>query len=92
MSSLVKATGFHTVTKGLTAGTVILFMKVSDHLPLEDCPRLVSTGATTAYPPGYTHLHQDTVPEVGGDTLWASGYAAYDKLSPKFQSLIDGLK
>lgn len=44
-----------------------------------------------AFPPGYTHLHQDTVPEVGGDTLWASGYAAYDKLSPKFKSLLDGL-
>ncbi|KAL8292255.1 hypothetical protein RQP46_001721 [Phenoliferia psychrophenolica] len=44
-----------------------------------------------AFPPGYTHLHQDAVPDVGGDTLWASGVAAYDKLSPKFRSLIDGL-
>ncbi|OCF60226.1 hypothetical protein L486_02906 [Kwoniella mangroviensis CBS 10435] len=44
-----------------------------------------------AYPPGYTHLHQDTVPEVGGDTLWASGYAAYDKLSPAFKKVVDGL-
>lgn len=44
------------------------------------------------FAPGYTHLHQDTIPEVGGDTLWASGYAAYDKLSPKFKSLLDGLK
>ncbi|KAK8844848.1 hypothetical protein IAR55_006698 [Kwoniella newhampshirensis] len=44
-----------------------------------------------AYPPGYTHLHQDTVPPVGGDTLWASGYAAYDKLSPTFKKLLDGL-
>jgi alpha-ketoglutarate-dependent taurine dioxygenase len=44
-----------------------------------------------AYPPGYTHLHQDTVPEVGGDTLWASGFAAYDKLSPAFKKVIDGL-
>ncbi|RXK36037.1 hypothetical protein M231_06685 [Tremella mesenterica] len=44
-----------------------------------------------AFPPGYTHLHQDTVPEVGGDTLWASGYAAYDKLSPAFQKVLDGL-
>lgn len=26
-------------------------------------------------PAGITHLHNDTVPEVGGDTLWASGYA-----------------
>lgn len=44
------------------------------------------------FPPGYTHLHQDTVPEVGGDTLWASGYAAYDKLSPAFRAKLDGLK
>lgn len=32
-------------------------------------------------PPGITHLHNDTIPEVGGDTVWASGYAAYDKLA-----------
>lgn len=36
------------------------------------------------------HLHNDAVPEVGGDTLWASGYAAYDKLSPAFREMIDG--
>ncbi|KAJ7771207.1 putative alpha-ketoglutarate-dependent sulfonate dioxygenase [Mycena olivaceomarginata] len=44
-----------------------------------------------AFPPGYTHLHQDTVPEVGGDTLWATGYSAYDKFSPAFRKLLDGL-
>jgi len=44
-----------------------------------------------AFPPSYTHLHQDTVPEFGGDTLWASGYSAYDKFSPAFRSLLDGL-
>jgi len=44
-----------------------------------------------AFPPGYTHLHQDTVPEVGGDTLWASGYSAYDKFSPAFRRILDGL-
>jgi hypothetical protein len=37
-----------------------------------------------------THLHNDTVPTVGGDTLWASGYAAYEKLSPSFRKFIDG--
>lgn len=41
-------------------------------------------------PAGVTHLHNDTVPPVGGDTLWASGYAAYEKLSPDFRKLIDG--
>lgn len=37
-----------------------------------------------------THLHNDTVPKIGGDTLWASGYAAYEKLSPGFRAIIDG--
>lgn len=41
-------------------------------------------------PAGITHLHNDTVPSVGGDTLWASGYAAYSKLSPGFRKIIDG--
>ena len=41
-------------------------------------------------PAGITHLHNDTIPEVGGDTVWASGYAAYDKLSPAFQKFLDG--
>ncbi|KAH6896632.1 hypothetical protein B0T10DRAFT_535551 [Thelonectria olida] len=41
-------------------------------------------------PAGVTHLHNDTVPDVGGDTLWASGYAAYEKLSPEFRKIIDG--
>ncbi|KAL1411756.1 hypothetical protein Q8F55_002723 [Vanrija albida] len=45
-----------------------------------------------AFPASYTHLHQDSVPEVGGDTLWASGYAAYDKLSPAFRTILEGLK
>lgn len=41
-------------------------------------------------PAGITHLHNDTIPEVGGDTLWVSGYGAYDKLSPAFQKFLDG--
>lgn len=41
-------------------------------------------------PAGYTHLHLDEVPGVGGDTLWASGYAAYDKLSDELKSFLDG--
>ena len=41
-------------------------------------------------PAGYTHLHLDTIPETGGDTMWASGYAAYDKLSDNFKKFLDG--
>lgn len=41
-------------------------------------------------PAGITHLHNDEVPPTGGDTLWASGYAAYEKLSPDFRKIIDG--
>lgn len=41
-------------------------------------------------PAGITHLHNDVVPKIGGDTLWASGYSAYDKLSPGFRKIIDG--
>lgn len=44
------------------------------------------------HPAGITHLHNDTVPPTGGDTLWASGYAAYEKLSPEFRKIIDGRK
>lgn len=29
--------------------------------------------------------------DVGGDTLWASGYEAYDRLSPVWKKLADGL-
>ncbi|KAH3667527.1 hypothetical protein OGAPHI_003176 [Ogataea philodendri] len=41
-------------------------------------------------PAGLTHLHLDAIPESGGDTLWSSGYAAYDKLSEEFKRFLDG--
>ncbi|KAH3676147.1 hypothetical protein WICMUC_002169 [Wickerhamomyces mucosus] len=37
-----------------------------------------------------THLHLDSIPDVGGDTQFYSGYAAYDKLSKPFQQFLDG--
>ncbi|KAL9041084.1 MAG: hypothetical protein Q9214_004233 [Letrouitia sp. 1 TL-2023] len=43
-----------------------------------------------AQPAGVTHLHNDTVPGFGGDTVWSSGYSAYDKLSPAFKVFVDG--
>ena len=32
-----------------------------------------------------------TLPKTGGDTLWASGYEAYDRLSLPFNTFLEGL-
>lgn len=42
-------------------------------------------------PSDYAILKLHTLPAVGGDTLWASGYEAYDKLSPAYQRFLEGL-
>ena len=41
---------------------------------------------------GITHLYKNTIPSSEGDTLSASGYSAYEKLSPEFRKIIDGRK
>jgi taurine dioxygenase len=38
-------------------------------------------------PPRYAFLNARKIPEHGGDTMWASLYAAYDALSPAMQEL-----
>ena len=43
-------------------------------------------------PPDYTLLYALELPELGGDTLWASQYAAYDALSTGMQRLLDPLR
>ena len=42
-------------------------------------------------PPMASILHLHEVPSHGGDTLWASMYAAYDALSPKMKGILDPL-
>lgn len=32
-----------------------------------------------------------TLPPTGGDTLWASGYEIYDRLSPAMRTFLEGL-
>ncbi|BGP18515.1 hypothetical protein JCM10213_002970 [Rhodosporidiobolus nylandii] len=39
----------------------------------------------------FTILQMHTIPRVGGDTLWSSNYAAYDRLSPRYQQFLEGL-
>ena len=45
-----------------------------------------------ANPPAYTMLRLVRTPETGGDTIFTSQTALYDKLSPSFQKLLDGLQ
>jgi len=42
-------------------------------------------------PSDYAILKMHTLPKVGGDTLWASAYEAYDRLSPAYQRFLEGL-
>jgi len=44
-------------------------------------------------PPSYTSLRALLAPPrgAGGDTLWSSGYALYDRLSPNMQQYLAGL-
>jgi len=42
-------------------------------------------------PSDYAILKIHTLPETGGDTLWASAYEAYDRLSVPYRKFLEGL-
>lgn len=42
-------------------------------------------------PSDYAMLKIHTLPATGGDTLWASGYEIYDRLSPAMRAMLEGL-
>ncbi|KAH7105929.1 putative taurine catabolism dioxygenase [Auriculariales sp. MPI-PUGE-AT-0066] len=63
---------------------------------LEDTTRLSSREwhsdiSFEPVPSDYAILKVHTLPETGGDTLWASAYEAYDRLSPEFAKFLEGL-
>jgi taurine dioxygenase len=51
-----------------------------------------SDGSFNPVPPKATMLYALELPPAGGDTLFASGYAAYDTLSPGMREMLDGLR
>ncbi|KZF23015.1 tfdA family taurine dioxygenase [Xylona heveae TC161] len=63
---------------------------------LSDTSRFASVGWHTdisfePVPSDYAMLKIHTLPETGGDTLWASGYEIYDRLSPQLASFLETL-
>lgn len=63
---------------------------------LSDVSRFASAGWHTdisfePVPSDYAMLKIHTLPATGGDTLWASGYEIYDRLSPPMQQFLEGL-
>ncbi len=51
-----------------------------------------SDGGPFPVPPLAAILMAYEVPEAGGDTMWASMYAAYDALSPHMQRMLDSMQ
>ncbi|ROV90096.1 hypothetical protein VMCG_09771 [Cytospora schulzeri] len=63
---------------------------------LSDVSRLASAGwhsdiTFEPVPSDYAMLKIHTLPPTGGDTLWASGYEVYDRLSPPMRTMLEGL-
>ncbi|KAL1845144.1 hypothetical protein VTK73DRAFT_1035 [Phialemonium thermophilum] len=63
---------------------------------LSDVSRFASAGWHTdisfePVPSDYAMLKIHTLPPTGGDTLWASGYEIYDKLSPSMRAYLETL-
>ncbi|KAL3473831.1 hypothetical protein BJX99DRAFT_248651 [Aspergillus californicus] len=63
---------------------------------LSDVSRFASAGWHTdisfeRVPSDYAMLKIHTLPETGGDTIWASGYEIYDRLSPEMASFLERL-
>jgi len=45
-----------------------------------------------ANPPSFTMLSAETIPEIGGDTMWANQYMAYETLSATLKAVIEPLR
>lgn len=61
----------------------------AEHPPFQD--RWHTDVSWDVTPPAYGTLRAIDLPPKGGDTIWASAYAAYDALSPVMQRMLEGL-
>jgi taurine dioxygenase len=61
-----------------------------EHPPFQD--RWHTDVSWDLTPPSYGTLRAIDLPPRGGDTVWASAYAAYDALSPVMQQVIEPLE
>jgi taurine dioxygenase len=73
--------------------------KVGSYIDMDQVPmkshyqnRWHSDGGPLELPPQAALLTPLELPPAGGDTMWASMYAAWDALSPRYQALLDGLE
>ncbi|PYH93835.1 alpha-ketoglutarate-dependent sulfonate dioxygenase [Aspergillus ellipticus CBS 707.79] len=69
-----------------------MYNKPLNGMPRQTHIREWHTDSSFEYmPPSYTVLRLGEMPETGGDTLWASGYELYDRLSPPYKRFYDTL-
>jgi len=66
----------------------------SDKVPMKEfgVNRWHSDGTALECPPQAAMLTPIELPQIGGDTMWASMYAAWEGLSSHYQRLLDGLE
>ena len=76
-------------TLGRTTAGVEHIIDSVEHPPYQD--RWHTDVSWDPLPPVYGFLRAAEVPSRGGDTIWASMYAAYDALSPAMQQIVEPL-
>ena len=74
---------------GRTTAGVEHIVDSVEHPPYQD--RWHTDVSWDPFPPVYGFLRARELPSRGGDTIWASMYAAYDALSPLMQRMVEPL-
>jgi taurine dioxygenase len=81
----------HSAVAGLTDHPEIVAIHADAHSKYIAGDDWHSDLTCDASPPMGSILYLHTVPQTGGDTLFASMYAAYDALSPRMKAYLEGM-